>query len=274
MECRLAGITVHYESFGDGRPLVILPGWPDDWRVPADYLEPVFDARPGWRRIYLDLPGRGTTRGESWITSNDQVLEIVLEVIDTVIPGERFAIGGHSAGGYLARAVLHRRMEAIDGLLQVVPVIDVSDDDVPAPVTLVSDPALIERIEADLGPDAAAAFAGAAVVQSADVYDRVRPLLTGEPRSDAAFLATLQESVSFEVDRLPMPFRRPALFVLGRQDAVVGFRGAFELANAYPRATMAVLDRAGHALAWEQPSVLQALVAEWLSRVESAAPRA
>src|SRR3546814_3450312 len=62
-----------------------------------------------WRRIYLDLPGRGRTRGEPWITTNDQVLDIVLEVIETVIPGERFVIAGHSAGGYLARAVLHRR---------------------------------------------------------------------------------------------------------------------------------------------------------------------
>ena len=82
MECRLDRITVHYESFGDGRALVVLPGWPDPGQVPADYLEPAFVGRGGWRRIYLDLPGRGRTRGESWITSNDQVLEIVLEVID------------------------------------------------------------------------------------------------------------------------------------------------------------------------------------------------
>ena len=61
MECRLDGITVHYESIGSGRPLIFLPGWPDSGRVPADYLEPVFGERPGWRRIYLDLPGRGAT---------------------------------------------------------------------------------------------------------------------------------------------------------------------------------------------------------------------
>src|SRR5689334_6493224 len=123
MECRLDRITVHYESFGDGRPLVVLPGWPDDWRVPADYLEPVLAHRPGWRRIYLDLPGRGQTKGEAWITSNDQVLDVVLAVLDAIVPGERFALAGHSAGAHLARAILHRRAADIDGLLQVVPVI-------------------------------------------------------------------------------------------------------------------------------------------------------
>ena len=51
LECQLPEITVHYQVFGDGRPLVVLPGWPDDGSVPADYLEPVFDGRPGWRRI-------------------------------------------------------------------------------------------------------------------------------------------------------------------------------------------------------------------------------
>ena len=129
MECHLSRITVHYESIGHGRPLVVLPGWPDDWTVPADYLEPVMRSRPGWRRIYLDLPGRGRTEGASWITTNDQVLEIVLQVLDRLIPGERFVVAGHSAGGYLARAVLHRRMALVDGLLQVVPEFPDDDDE-------------------------------------------------------------------------------------------------------------------------------------------------
>ena len=64
-----------------------------------------------------------------------------------------------------------------------------------------------------------------------------------------------------------MPFDGPTLFVLGRQDAVVGYRGVFELIESYPRATVAVLDRAGHAAPWEQEDLFRALVAEWLARV-------
>ena len=41
----------------------------------------------------------------------------------------------------------------------------------------------------------------------------------------------------------------------------------WELIEHYPRATLAVLDRAGHALIHEQPHLMQALVAEWLMRV-------
>lgn len=271
MECRLPRITVHYESFGTGRPIVVLPGWPDDWSVPADYLEPVFGANPGWRRIYLDLPGRGRTRGEPWISTNDQVLDIVLELIETVIPGERFVIAGHSAGGYLARAVLHRRISMVDGLLQVVPVIDPDDEDVPEPTTLVADQALVERIEVEFGREWAARLGASMVVQSAAVYERVKPLLPRMGDHDADFLAGLTERLSFDVDRLPTPFVRPALFVLGRQDSVVGYRAALNLGDTYPRATMSVLDRAGHGLPWEQDELFRALVGEWLRRVEGEA---
>ena len=268
MECRLDRITVHYESFGEGRPLVVLPGWPDDWRVPADYLEPVFDGRPGWRRLYLDLPGRGRTMGEPWITTNDQVLDIVLEVLDRIVPGKRLVLAGHSAGGYLARAILHRRADDIDGLLQVVPVIPAADEAPPDHMTLVTDPGLMERIEAELGSELAARFDGSMVVRTTALYERYRSLLPAFTGSDAAFLDQLDDELSFQVDPPPTRFEEPVLFVLGRQDPVVGYRAIFELMEAYPRATVAVLDRAGHALPWEQERLFQALVDEWLGRVE------
>ncbi len=274
MDCRLPDITVHYEAFGEGRPLIVLPGWPDDWRVPADYLEPLFRDRTGWRRVYLDLPGRGQTKGEPWITSNDQVLEIVLDVLGLIIPDERFVLAGHSAGAYLARAVLNRRAGMVDGLLQVVPVMDPleSDEALPQPVTLVPDETLMARIEAELGPELAAVFARRLVVQSPHVYERFKALLPGIQQHDEAFLARLglHETLSFDVDRLAAPFRGPALFLLGRQDAVVGYRTALDLIENYPRATVAVLDRAGHGLPWEQEDLFMALAREWLARVEEA----
>jgi pimeloyl-ACP methyl ester carboxylesterase len=266
MECRLDRITVHYEAFGEGRPLVVLPGWPDPWQVPADYLEPLFDRRSGWRRMYLDLPGRGETPGEPWITKNDQVLEIVLDVIDRLIPDQRFVIAGHSAGAHLARAVVQEREERMDGLLQVVPVI--GDEKPPDQVTLEADDELIRRIAAESGEVEARDFADFFVVQKASVYEalvRIRPSLR---TADKAFLDRLDDRISRPVDPPITPFAKPTLFVLGRQDSVVGYRGAFALMDGYPRATVAVLDRAGHGLPWEQPELFAALVSDWLDRVE------
>ena len=62
-------------------------------------------------------------------------------------------------------------------------------------------------------------------------------------------------------------YAHPTLILTGRQDSSVGYASQWELLEHYPRATFAVLDRAGHALLHEQIELTHALVAEWLSRV-------
>jgi pimeloyl-ACP methyl ester carboxylesterase len=94
---------------GKGFPIIILHGLSIDHRAMAGPLEPVFKDREGWKRIYLDLPGMGETPGLDWITNQEQVLDIVLHFIESVIPGQRFAVAGYSYGGYLARGVIRRR---------------------------------------------------------------------------------------------------------------------------------------------------------------------
>lgn len=42
MECELKDITVHYESLGKGRPLLVLHGWGMDHRYMVSDLEPLF----------------------------------------------------------------------------------------------------------------------------------------------------------------------------------------------------------------------------------------
>jgi pimeloyl-ACP methyl ester carboxylesterase len=45
-----------------------------------------------------------------------------------------------------------------------------------------------------------------------------------------------------------------------------------KLLPSYPRATLAVLDRAGHALGMEQETLFHALINEWLDRVDEHVP--
>lgn len=47
-----------------------------------------------------------------------------------------------------------------------------------------------------------------------------------------------------------------------------GYREAYQIRDNYPRATFAILDRAGYALSYEQNGVFLALVGEWMDRVE------
>lgn len=106
MECRLDNITIYYETFGEGRPIIMLHGSPADHITWVRLLEPIFKQRSGWKRIYPDLPGMGKTPGMDWITNQDDVLDVVLNFIDSVVPGQNVTVAGYSYGGYLAQGMV------------------------------------------------------------------------------------------------------------------------------------------------------------------------
>ena len=88
---------------------------------------------------------------------------------------------------------------------------------------------------------------------------------------DEPFFSRLQSegyAFSFDVDTSISQFLKPTLIVVGRQDCIVGYWDAWKLIEQYPRATYAVLDRAGHNLPIEQEELFNLLVGEWLARVE------
>ncbi len=275
MECKLENITVYYEMFGEGRPIIMLHGWPLDHRHMVGDMEPLFKHRKGWKRIYPDLPGMGKTPGMDWITHQDQMLDITLEFIDQVAPGQRFVVTGTSYGGYLARGVAHQRADMMDGLLLTVPLVRAPETErtLPPQVTLVKNPALVSELESDEKE----AFLEIAVVQSQELLEMMRvDILPAMEVADHEFLSKLRENYafSFDVDALAEPFAGPTLFVMGRQDAVCGYRDAWEILENYTRGTFVVLDRAGHGLEAEQRGLFNALVTEWLDRVEEYANKA
>lgn len=80
--------------------------------------------------------------------------------------------------------------------------------------------------------------------------------------------ATLGRIVSgWSVDVGSRPFTAPTLIVAGRRDSVVGHADATALLDRYPRATLAVVEDAGHALLHERPELVAALLGDWLDRV-------
>ena len=271
MECELKDITVHYEAFGEGRPIVMLHGWGMDHRYMVSDMEPLFRQRAGWRRIYPDLPGHGMTPGRGWITNRDQELNVVLDFIDTVAPEERFVVAGSSAGAYLARGVVHHRPAAIDGVLLTVPLIVAGDGErhLPSHVTLVENPALVSELQ----PDEAGGLIEIIVVQSRKVVEYLHANVPSAETGDEDYQTKIREhpenyAFSFDVDALPEPCPAPTLIVTGRQDSVAGYRDAWGILENYPRGTFVVLDRSGHFLATEQADVFHALAGEWLDRVE------
>lgn len=264
-----------YEIRGEGTPIVFIHGWAVDHRDESLEYEPIFAKRPGWSRLYLDLPGMGQTPAVASIDRLDRYLDVLLEFLDRVLEGKRFVLAGTSAGAYLARGVLSRRAHLIDGLLLKVPVIepDLARRDLPRFKPLVSD----SKLMAGLDPAERAAL-GDVLVQSPAYLDALRlkvreRLQPAQQIADNARLEDIRQdarrySLSFDVDALAKPFDAPTLIVCGRQDTAVGYRDAWRIVENFPRATFAILDRADHGLLVDRPQLFHALVHDWLDRIE------
>jgi pimeloyl-ACP methyl ester carboxylesterase len=235
-------------------------------------MEPLFTHRAGWKRIYVDLPGMGQSKAEDWMKSSDDILSVILEFIDTVIPGERFVLGGMSYGGYIARGVAFRKSDHVDGMMLISPMIKPSSTErqLPPRVILEKDDALLARIQ----QEEPTGFETFAVVQTEKVWEKYKKdIIPGAQKADRVFLSsefrTKGYSFSFDSELVGNIFAKPALIILGRQDAVSGFQDALSLIESYPRATYAVLDRAGHFPQLEQEEVIHCLANEWLHRLDS-----
>jgi pimeloyl-ACP methyl ester carboxylesterase len=267
MDATVDGLTWHYESFGEGRPVLMLPGWPSTHLLMTVPLEPIFASRRGWRRIYPDLPGMGATPGTDSISDQVGMLQATLRFMDAVGPGERFSVIGTSYGGYLTLGVLHEIAERLDGLMLWGPMLShPSKTKRPGHTVFRHDPEIDEIIEEDERP-----WLDISVAHTREHLETFRASVKpGFTSADREFLKRVAQRFEFPFDPLALatPFDRPSLLLTGHQDSSVGFEDLVSLLPSFPRATLAVLDRAGHGVAEEQRVLFGALVGDWLDRIE------
>jgi pimeloyl-ACP methyl ester carboxylesterase len=263
VEYKARGIPVHYVEHGDGAPLLVLHGAGVDHREMVGAMEPIFSGIDDCRRLYPDLPGMGRTPAGT-LDSADDVLDLLLAFIDGVIGGGQFRLMGHSAGAYYARAITGRRPAQVTGLALICPLGE-NVRDLPAHQVL--------HVSADphetLGPAEESVFRDYFVVQTQSTLERYKQyIVPALGLVDEEGLERIGQHWLFSSSpEAGPPYSSPVLIVTGRQDSTVGYAGHWDLLEHYPRATFAVLDRAGHALPHEQPGLTKALITEWLDRV-------
>ena len=262
------GIPVAYLERGSGTPILLIHGWQGDHRYMMADLESVFETVPGWRRVYVDLPGHGATPAPEWLASNAHVISVLVDLSAALFGEERFAVAGNSWGGYFALALVRSLRQRLLGAALLVPWLPDAkrECDVPEHRTLVRDPDAF----GDLAPDEEW-IPDRLVEQSRRAVELIRrDDMPSIRAADQEALARLEES-----DPLPPPmaapgppFEGPSVILTGRQDATVGYHAAWGLRDEFPRATFASLDLAGHWLGRvERPEPFQALVRDWLDRM-------
>lgn len=237
MQCELAKATIDYEEHGEGRPILLLHGWTMDRRVEIFDYERIFATRPGWRRIYPDLPGMGRSVAKAGFLGQDDVLLrvpcIFAEDARRTLPPFQALVADDAF------------MASLDG-----------DDRAYLGDLLIQTPAYAEALKHKRD----------AVVQPA--IQATAPI-ANEVRTDPK-----RYGFSFDLIEAEKTFDEPTLIIAGRRDTTVGYRDAWSILDSYPRATFVALDRADHGWPMETPNLLPALIDDWLARIALAERRA
>lgn len=208
----------------------------------------------------------GETKGSKTINNTDDMLDFVLEFIDRIIPDQSFLLVSESYGGYLARGIIAKRKEKVDGVALICPMIipKMEKRTLPEHVVIVEDKEFVKQLSMLEEND----FRSNNVVLNKDTWVRYNnEIVSGCSIADHEFLSKINRNYGFSFEIDTIKYESPSLFLLGLQDSIVGYRDAFNILENFPRATFAILDKAGHNLQIEQEELFNSLINEWLNRL-------
>lgn len=113
MTINFKNTPVHVETFGEGKPLILLHGFLEDSHIWTELL-PLFTTRR--QVICIDLFGHGQTPKLGYIHKMETMAEAVSAVMEQ-LNIESAQLIGHSMGGYVTMAFLEKFPEKAEGIL-------------------------------------------------------------------------------------------------------------------------------------------------------------
>lgn len=256
-------INIYYETIGVGNPVLMIHGLGCDLTLLKKCMEPIFKKHENYKRIYIDLPGMGKSDALKEYSSSDKILEILLSFIKEVI-NSKFLLIGQSYGGYLARGILSKCSDMVDGMLLICPVVisDVKKRNVPEVKIKYRDEIFLKELHDSEKND----FLEYCIVAKNEIQ-------SGLKIANNVFNDYLKDDYcfSFDVDKevRKLNYEKSVLLIAGRQDNCVGYQDLWNLIEDYKSASFSVINYAGHNLQIAQTQIFNALVNNWLFSLEN-----
>jgi pimeloyl-ACP methyl ester carboxylesterase len=263
---------MHHETRGEGPTAVLIHGLTVDRRVMIEAFDELL-ADAGLRRLYVDLPGHGASKGDAARASADDFVDELAKLVRGELApasaaGELEAplVIGYSYGGYLAQGLV-RELGGARGLLLVCPVVepDFARRIQPARRIARHDPELAYSSD----PREREAFAEVAVQMTRPVLERFQRVVhPANISADAAMVTAVRAryALSRPIGDALMRLDAPSTIVCGRDDHWAGWQDAVPLVAQLKRPHFVVLPDCGHLLPFEQPLAFAQSVRDFLAR--------
>ncbi|MGX4685438.1 alpha/beta fold hydrolase [Vagococcus sp. JNUCC 83] len=261
--------TLYYEEYGKGIPVICLHGFSVDSNLMKGCLEPIFKDKKNFHRIYVDLVGMGNSPENKNIKNTDDMLNVVVQFIHTLVGEHDFLLFGESYGGYLSLGLLQHFSEQIKGLFLICPLTVANNEERKLPQK-----ELIKIKEFTVDSDDKVAYQNfldmSVTINENTWIAYKKDILPGIEKANSEYLSFLSHneySLSCESLFHTIKFNKPTVMLLGKQDHVVGYQDALNLLPNFSRGTFAVIDGAGHNLQIEKPKLFSSFVENFLCNV-------
>lgn len=256
-EIKVNNITLYYEEYGNGEPLLLLHGLTADHSM---FDREIDQLKTRYRIIAPDMRGHGKSEKPVAYQLNDHVQDI-LSLLDHLKIDNAFILGS-SMGSYVAQAIAAAQPARINKLILVVPKSHGSTSSVRE---------LLDRHAAELGGlsyddqlQAASKYMfynlKAVGTYQKDALKK-QPVLTPEQQS-----AANQALLNFDLRPVLGKITAPTLVISGTHDGLNPPERGKEIAALIPDAVYVEFDRSGHAPNVEEPERFMKTVSAFLSQ--------
>jgi len=253
---------------GDGMPMIMLHGFQIDQTSMIQSFEPILE-HSNYKRIYFDLPGMGLSKNYESIQNADDMIEEVSDLIKIIVGESHFCIAGMSYGGYLARGVLKKFFNQVEGMFLLVPVAKPLYENRILPIheVVIEDDTYTKTLSVEVLNQLRQMKV---VINEYVVNRQIAEIDEAIKRGDVHYTENYQLNgyqATYSVDDMNDNFFKPVTIIVGKQDSVVGYEDQYQLSKQFPRCTYIAIDGAGHGLHMEQVDAFNDSVKNWIKAI-------
>ncbi|MER5625544.1 alpha/beta fold hydrolase [Streptosporangium sp. NPDC002544] len=255
-------MRLYTRSAGEGLPVVLLHAFPLSsamWLAQREGLAEVCKV------ITPDLRGFGGSVLGGDVPSLDVMADDVVRLLDSE-GVDRAVVGGLSMGGYVTMALCRRHPDRLLGVILADTKAGADPEAARSNRERIA-AAVLQEGTSVLLKELLPGLVGQTTVRSrAMVFGRVRGLVQSAPPTAAAWAqrAMADRPDSFDTLRA---IKAPVLVIVGEEDEITPPAEAGAMVEAVPDGRLAVIEKAGHLSAIEQPEAFNRAVSDFIAEL-------